>query len=45
MYRQTGKAMFRWTAEKKLINKEKHGFLLSDIADVFDDPYLFGSLV
>jgi uncharacterized DUF497 family protein len=32
--------MFTWTAEKNLINKEKHGFLLSDIADVFDDPHL-----
>jgi uncharacterized DUF497 family protein len=39
MYRQ-GRAMFTWTQEKNLINKEKHSFLLSDIADVFDDPYL-----
>jgi uncharacterized DUF497 family protein len=32
--------MFIWTAEKNLINKEKHGFFLSDIVDVFDDPHL-----
>jgi uncharacterized DUF497 family protein len=32
--------MFTWTAEKNLTNKEKHGFLLSDIVDVFDDPHL-----
>jgi uncharacterized DUF497 family protein len=25
---------------KNLINKEKHGFHLSDIVDVFDDPHL-----
>jgi uncharacterized DUF497 family protein len=39
MYSQE-KAMFTWTAEKNLLNKEKHGFLLSDIVDVFDDPHL-----
>ncbi|MDR3122874.1 MAG: BrnT family toxin [Treponema sp.] len=32
--------MFTWTKEKNKINKEKHGFYLSDIVDVFDDPYL-----
>ena len=32
--------MFTWTAEKNLLNKKKHGFYLSEIVDVFDDPYL-----
>ncbi|MDR1411357.1 MAG: BrnT family toxin [Spirochaetaceae bacterium] len=32
--------MFTWTTEKNRINKQKHGFYLSDIVDVFDDPYL-----
>jgi uncharacterized DUF497 family protein len=32
--------MFTWTAEKNLTNKEKHGFFLSDIVDIFDDPHL-----
>jgi uncharacterized DUF497 family protein len=32
--------MFTWTKEKNRINKEKHGFYLSDIVDVFDDSYL-----
>jgi uncharacterized DUF497 family protein len=34
------KTMFTWTAEKNLLNKEKHGFFLSDIVDIFEDPYL-----
>jgi uncharacterized DUF497 family protein len=34
------KAMFTWTEKKNRANKKKHGFFLSDIADVFDDPYL-----
>jgi uncharacterized DUF497 family protein len=34
------KTMFTWTAEKNLLNKEKHGFFFSDIVDIFDDPYL-----
>jgi hypothetical protein len=29
---------------KKLLNKEKHGFLLSDIVDAFDDPHLLGRM-
>ena len=32
--------MFTWTEEKNQINKRKHGFYLSDIIDVFDDPHL-----
>ena len=32
--------MFTWTEEKNQLNKKKHGFFLSDIVDVFDDPYL-----
>lgn len=32
--------MFTWTEEKNQLNKKKHGFYLSDITDVFDDPYL-----
>ena len=32
--------MFTWSEEKNQLNKKKHGFFLSDIVDVFDDPYL-----
>jgi uncharacterized DUF497 family protein len=32
--------VFTWTEEKNKVNKKKHGFYLSDIVDVFDDPYL-----
>ena len=32
--------MFTWTEEKNLSNKQKHGFFLSDIVDVFEDPHL-----
>jgi uncharacterized DUF497 family protein len=32
--------VFTWTEEKNRANKEKHGFYLSDIVDVFDDPHL-----
>ena len=32
--------MFTWTDEKNQLNKKKHGFYLSDIVDVFEDPYL-----
>ena len=32
--------MFTWTDEKNQLNKKKHGFYLSDIVDVFDDPHL-----
>jgi hypothetical protein len=28
------------TEEKNRLNKKKHGFYLSDIVDVFDDPHL-----
>jgi uncharacterized DUF497 family protein len=34
------KAVYTWTDEKNRINKRKHGFYLSDIVDVFDDPHL-----
>lgn len=32
--------MFTWTDEKNQLNKKNHGFYLSDIVDVFDDPHL-----
>jgi len=32
--------MYTWTEEKNQLNKKKHGFYLSDIIDVFDDPHL-----
>lgn len=32
--------MYTWTDEKNQLNKLKHGFYLSDIVDVFDDPHL-----
>ena len=32
--------MFTWTEEKNQLNKKKHGFFLSDIVDVFNDPHL-----
>jgi uncharacterized DUF497 family protein len=32
--------VFTWTEEKNQLNKKKHGFFLSDIVDVFDDPHL-----
>ena len=32
--------MFTWTEKKNRLNKENHGFYLSDIVDVFDDPHL-----
>ena len=32
--------MFTWAEEKNKLNKKKHGFFLSDIVDVFDDPHL-----
>ena len=32
--------MFTWTEEKNQLNKKKHGFFLSDIVNVFNDPHL-----
>ena len=32
--------MFTWTKDKNQINKRKHGFYLSEIVNVFDDPHL-----
>jgi len=32
--------MYTWTEEKNRLNKKKHGFYLSEIVDVFDDPHL-----
>jgi uncharacterized DUF497 family protein len=32
--------VFTWTEEKNQLNKKKHGFFLSEIVDVFDDPHL-----
>jgi uncharacterized DUF497 family protein len=32
--------MFTWTEEKNQFNRKKHGLFLSEIIDVFDDPYL-----
>jgi uncharacterized DUF497 family protein len=31
--------MFTWTPKKNQGNKEKHGFYLSDITDVFEDTH------
>jgi len=35
-----GDGVYTWTEDKNLANKKKHGFYLSDILDVFDDPHL-----
>ena len=32
--------MYTWTEEKNRLNKKKHGFYLSEVVDVFDDPHL-----
>ena len=32
--------MFTWTEKKNKLNKKNHGFYLSEIVDVFDDPHL-----
>jgi uncharacterized DUF497 family protein len=32
--------MYTWAEQKNYDNKEKHGFYLSEITDVFDDPHL-----
>ena len=32
--------MFTWNEEKNQLNKKKHGFYLSEIVEVFDDPHL-----
>ena len=32
--------MFTWTEKKNQLNRKKHGLFLSEIIDVFDDPYL-----
>jgi len=32
--------MFTWSEKKNQENKIKHGFFLSDIVDVFNDPHL-----
>jgi uncharacterized DUF497 family protein len=32
--------VYTWTEEKNQINKQKHGLYLSEVTDVFDDPYL-----
>ena len=32
--------MFTWTDEKNQLNKKKHGFFLSEVVDVFNDPHL-----
>ena len=32
--------MYTWTEEKNRLNKKKHGFYLSDITDIFNDPHL-----
>ena len=32
--------MFTWTKEKDRFNRRKHGFFLSEVTDVFDDPHL-----
>jgi uncharacterized DUF497 family protein len=40
MYRQESR-VYTWNDEKNRENKRKHGFYLSEITDVFDDPHLF----
>jgi len=32
--------VYTWTEEKNRLNKKKHGFYLSEVVDVFDDPHL-----
>jgi uncharacterized DUF497 family protein len=32
--------VYTWTKEKNQLNKKKHGFYLSEIVNVFDDPHL-----
>ncbi|MDR2403244.1 MAG: BrnT family toxin [Spirochaetaceae bacterium] len=32
--------MYTWNEEKNMENKRKHGFYLSEVTDVFDDPHL-----
>ena len=32
--------MFTWTKKKNILNKKKHGIYLSEVVDVFNDPYL-----
>ena len=32
--------VYTWTEDKNRTNKRKHGFHISDIVDVFDDPHL-----
>jgi uncharacterized DUF497 family protein len=32
--------MYTWTAYKNRENKQKHGLLLSEVTDVFNDPHL-----
>jgi len=32
--------MFQWTESKNEANKQKHGIYLSEVSDVFNDPYL-----
>jgi uncharacterized DUF497 family protein len=32
--------LYTWTEEKNQLNKKKHGFYLSEIIHIFDDPHL-----
>jgi len=32
--------LFTWTKKKNILNKKKHGIYLSEVVDVFNDPYL-----
>jgi uncharacterized DUF497 family protein len=32
--------LYTWTEVKNQLNKRKHGFYLSDIVDIFNDPHL-----
>jgi uncharacterized DUF497 family protein len=32
--------VYTWNEDKNIENKRKHGFYLSEITDVFDDPHL-----
>ena len=32
--------MYTWTEDKNQLNKKKHGFYLSEIVEIFDDPHI-----
>jgi len=32
--------LYTWTEDKNQLNKKKHGFYLSEIVEIFDDPHI-----